>query len=562
MITIVRPATLRRSEDDPPPLARAKPSLTYLPAERVLAILAKVQQVLGQKILAHLAGRHRIHVAEGGTYHATQVLARSELGHFEETIAGYLDVRTSEPIAYGRTIVQFVHTPPIRMAPRFRDIRVPPLFKLLGPDIDKAEEQLTQQDFTAAGPSFIDLDLFAQAMAWRRVVRLALVVSLFRALDYQRMWKELDGDAGWWLSSRAESLAAFIMRSTAFRHFVRDVAEADTFLEEMGLRPMIHGILSLANVAKEAAEWRSWCERKGCTVDEIGNYHPWTFQPIDPSLHTLPGAQPLVAAPHMHARRSAEARAIQVRMMWNEVREKLLAQGAISDPNWFRFVVVAGSLRHGGAHPPHKTHRDGSMFDMDLTFLPDVAGPLAAADGPVAALSSPPQQRPEDDVDPATEEEVDIPQAPVGFEMPQAAPLRRADTVLIAKRSEWNLVAERFTQCVLLTLPGSIIFAAAGILDRARTQLLERLDPVIRDAAEGNEPSRLTELEILRRLIANARFILKPDHAGHWHVNYNPHALGDESDLVRTGQPKVAEDVAMALVALERDGFWRDLLGL
>jgi hypothetical protein len=195
----------RRSEDDPPPLLRNQPLLTY-PGVRTGLVLDALEKAL-QKLILDYFNRLLAVASMSKHYHGTKENVSQEYNRLDWLIKQYLTLTLSQPIPWGQTVIEFIAAPPLKIGPTFRSLAETQLYKALGREIDGKEALLTDQQhqithtrgggFFSKGPEigsmFIYLDMLAEHLAWRRIVRLAIATCLIRAFDYRTMW----GVGGW-----------------------------------------------------------------------------------------------------------------------------------------------------------------------------------------------------------------------------------------------------------------------------------------------------------------------------------------------------------------------------
>ena len=555
---------LRKSEDDPPPLLRGKPLLSY-PGVTAGSKLDTLEKILQKRILDYFQGLLAVD-SKRKRYHGTQAYLANEYEYLNPLIERYLTLTTSEPIRWGKTVLQFVVAPPLKIGPTVQSLAKTQLYRALARDIDGAEASLTnQQSFTEVGPEFVNLDKLAEHLAWRRIVRVAITSCLIRAFDYKAMWGTVDGDAGWWLHANVIASADTVVLSKPFSWFQASVLSQNTFLDGQGVEPVLAKPLELKLVRPEATQWRQGCQTNAspsppatsgqCVVSQLGKVYPGTFAPLERELFSLSSAAAMGGVPpNMFTRPAAQQRVQALMRFWEHVRERLIAAKTISNKEDFKFTITAANLRHGGWHPPHIDHKDGSMFDMVPVNLPHVKETEGPA--PMEVVFSSGDESPEEDPE-KDDGDYQPPPRPTDWEFPASK-----------RRSEWETVATRFTECIYLTFPDFVIYAREKTTVGAKDLLLARIGQL---AAQSGDDKLREKLAAIRTLVlavnptpwerqrAQAAHKLREGHADHWHVNYRPDWLGDEGPYVSLDQDG-ARARAQAFSMFDEGDLWASIL--
>jgi hypothetical protein len=473
------------------------------------------------------------------------------------------------------------------------------VFRSSAAAVDKAEKRLLPaiRRLGALSSAEDAAQTLAEYALWRRAVRVALATALVRAIAYDEVWgprvtpappghkvpfdQGIYGTLGWELSLRVPVLAQQIRDLPAYvrlrevlagedaawvRPYVRVGGGQNASAYEVDAR--------LVSIGGQAQAWRTGGD--GCATADRGKRFPSEFPPIPGS-----GAGP--AGPdHMFARPNAVRRIRLVSDVWDEVRARL---GVEEDR--LKQVITAGSLRFGGAHPPHKTHRNGAMFDIDLAGLPNsvcednlpirVSAPVVrrASESPRAAAV---QEGADEygavarvrDVADLTPERLlhrlfplddsgePRPQRPNGEEAEEQVCLEYGFPPSMREKTARGEIAleevgVRYVQAALLTFPSQVLFASWHMLRDAKTSLIAEVDRRLAEA-RGDDP----EGEDARGLAAVRRLLrsvpprtrpkgsfeeLVPDlaHFDHWHLSYLP----DDVD----GPTNDARELALGWVA-------------
>lgn len=429
-------------------------------------------------------------------------------------------------------------------------------------DVDRFEASMTPE---IAELAFASERMMAKARAmyelWFRLVRVSLAAVVVRALPYKEIWRSVYGTAGYTLSLQVGKLADEITASRAYAE-LQAAASSDQWMDAyVSLGAGSAGSVpfplaeTLDSVGPQAESWRNSCRLGSCPPATQGTEQPFDFDPIAPSLHSNPAlAGPL--PDHMFARLRAQERAALASRHWDWLKEQVLQLSADA----VRFRINAGSLEHGGAHPPHATHRNGSMFDLGLGRPGEFA--FAACSAPIEIAISEPVIRPESARDnpgafltireivgaleslfSLRDEPEDKATADAGkgkrfilcageFEFP-AGGLRSVSDVPVP----YAEIALRFTQAMLLTFPSQILYARWATLRDAQADLIDRVDAAAELLAKDGRPltgEENTAIAFFRaklgkkppvRLPTSASFgvlFQRDDHADHWHLSYRP----------------------------------------
>jgi hypothetical protein len=436
--------------------------------------------------------------------------------------------------------------------------------------IDRFEDRLTPRVPELAFMSErLAEDAAQDLVGWLQLVRVGAAVAAVRAIAFRRVWGPLDGlpkkaefrgglygTLGYELAERVMELSAAVAEHPLFE-WLRD-READypwmaryvTFSDtargaQYAMRRQIEA------VATSSTAWRFHCEREGCTQQEKGLVWPFEFTPLteeEHGDHSLAGTTP----DHMYARPPATTRVLQVRESWRFVHGLMKLPDDV-----LPFKINAGSLRRGGAHPPHRTHRNGAMFDLDLTVpakesLDPVCTLWIGASEPV--IRSDRERLEEEEARAQTEEERTrlvveglFPlMEPVPHEDPKTVTMSCVTDFLYAPErrvagKKPEVVVRRFTQCMLLSLPSEVLFASWAVLRDSWNGLFARVrvppaadDPPLDDAGKA-------ALAMLQGFFDQPAPAAKPgrnsfrvlfprdDHDNHWHVSYNPDDIEDDT---------------------------------
>jgi hypothetical protein len=443
------------------------------------------------------------------------------------------------------------------------------IFARWAPTVDAFERRLTPRVPELAFISDRMMEDSAQDLVgWLQLVRLGGAVAMVRAVAFRRVWGAVEGlpkkaefrdglygTLGYELAERAMELSAAVAEHPLFE-WLRDRVEDFPWMPRyvtfsgMGSGAQYPIGREIDAVPASSTMWRFHCEREGCTQQEKGLVWPFEFTPLTEEEHgdrSLAGTKP----DHMYARPAATTRVLQVRESWRFVHGLMQLPDDV-----LHFKINAGSLRRGGAHPPHRTHRNGAMFDLDLTVpakesIDPVCTVWVGISEPVIRAGN---ERVDDEGRELTEEERKrlvteglFPlMEPVPNEDPKTvtkscltdflyAPARR----VAGKKPE--VVVRRFTQCMLLSFPSEVLFASWAVLRDAWNDLFARVrlpaapdDPPLDDAGKA-------ALDVLTRFfdqpapaakpVRNSFRVLFPrdDHDDHWHVSYNPDDVEDDT---------------------------------
>ena len=184
------------------------------------------------------------------------------------------------------------------------------------------------------------------------------------------------GEAGYWLAMAVIELADDVGQSPVYQRLIAD-ASGDTWLAEFAsfstslAAPSTYPLVRTQNqLPFNAARWRARCTLMPCRIDEQGEQFPFEFPPV--ATEVINNPELVGEQDHMYARTNAQRLIRFVRAQWDRYRTEVVPEMEIvvsaKDKNArhrdLEFRVGAATLRHGGAHPPHKTHRNGAMFDV------------------------------------------------------------------------------------------------------------------------------------------------------------------------------------------------------
>jgi hypothetical protein len=542
--------------------ARSRWDLEYPSA----ALFRETLEGLREKLALDLAGNKRKSRKERevlGLYrsllkakrlptHGVLDALREDLPRQEAAVRAALDVRFREPAALKpfEPLRAFFSYQRIAFDPALPSVGGGRIFGAWTKSLEAAEKALAGPLLQAPSGG-ADLWRIQEALAWTRLVRLSFAVAMEIALDHEAVWSLVDGDAGWWLSQDRERRIAALVSLPLFQE-LEALRAAGGFLDALGLLRVIPSAGDLQRLVPAAAAWRRACSEEPCAVHHLGTLHPWTF-PRMPSPQLAPSAQ----APQFFARPPAQARLRLLKDLWEERRRLLVRDGVVTHASEFEFAVSAGSLAHGGKHPPHQEHRNGAQFDVFLKSLPA----LEKRDtGALIAIPSHPSEMSSDD-------ESDMPE-------PDGADLEDAEPPPVQRPVEWRFRADRrerertevalaFTECVYLTFPFSVIYASAFVTQFARARLLDRLDR-LGASADPAGPLRDAVARIRERVAAaipdpyrgqdeDRQRAIREGHKDHWHLSYDPHALGPEPPAACRDPARARRD-ADALDAMRRLG--------
>ena len=205
------------------------------------------------------------------------------------------------------------------------------------------------------------------------------------------------------------------------------------------------------------------------------------------------------------------------------------------------------------------------MLDFDMLNLPDLV-PLEAPEITVAPEMSESEEHVEDEL----VEEPDV----MLLDLFNPTEIKQGPLDWVFKGENdlgFTRLATLLTRCIYLTLPNSIIFASEGISVGAKKDLLDRLNELIGETKDKERQSSLKEIKTLIQRINPAPWKQNPEekqprirftHRHHWHVNYNPDLLGDESNgLHPSGNPQLASRIDLALQVLNpANDLWCELV--
>jgi len=520
-------------------------------------------ETLRQSAIRYCARRLSVEVAAGRNHTLVKIL-ESDLTIAEDVFTSYLDIPSpGDPrMRFNRGELPIIEST-FTWSARDSDT-----LSRLAPLIEEAERKLTSPRFVSFLSEWGEPAEQAEYFDWVRTVRVCLLVSVVSALDYETVWRTLDGDAGWWLSQRAMALAAWLRVEPAWQSTLDLLEPAASPWRELALHSSaLEHLKSLGHVQVAAARWRSLPSSAGL-VKHLGVRVPADF-------FAMPSSPFARGGPACFARTKVWHRLALIRQFWEYSRSQMKANAGRLE-----FAFVAASLHHGGRHPPHAEHRDGAEVDVDLACLPDLvdhtnatvridieSGDYEILDGydEPAAPGEEFLKVPGDWTFPTNEDEW----------RPMARKFEGCGYPNVPRTSDvelWNRAARKFTQCIYLTFPGSIIYASQGIAIDARDSLSQRAATLLqREAARGNAGAAHVEvLRIVVALLEGIRPVVwlnKPDeiaakirygHRNHWHVNFNPDRLGDEGAFASDHRlDRLIDEAITGLLTL---GLWQDLL--
>lgn len=430
----------------------------------------------------------------------------------------------------------------------------------------------------------------AELATWLRLVRLCIAAALLAGIPYRKVWGEpfrarwkgqvieegegIYGTAGHWLSVQVQDLAMALLESTAYAELAESVRGVDWLRSAATVDPGARDLdpfplgRTLQALAFEPGIWRSWASlhprvdppsapcrptvvraAKGDVSvgpDERGVAGPYEFPPIPRELWN-PGQRDLdrgadqgdhlFASPHGIARASLVKRAWDA---WRAQHRQLAARPAPEpDEAGLEFRITAGTLRYGGAHPPHLGHRNGAHFDIVVrSVLPlrckNERVMLPGAEGGMDVVSEIPGPgntlflifEPADATQP--------PPKPVkicpSFVYPPVRVTHLVDGGEKAIPPED--VGMKLTQCMLLSFPSQILFADWTTLSRAQNQLRARVSALLARQPSAEERSAAQRLldclpaaPAAEPELSFGALVPRDDHHDHWHVSYVPHDL-------------------------------------
>lgn len=515
-------------------------------------------------------------------YHNTYNRLKEALQHAEQAFEVYLDIHVRWEVgSYGSWCILEYERESFRtyggpiFEPSFTDsVSTSPGLTRISTLIEQAEANLVHPwfDFLSTHPTLLaDSHEFEEYLLWRRVVRICTVVTLLRGLDFEHFWKNLDGDAGWFLSERVPELCAWLQAQPTWKEIYATLLPSDSPWRELGFYSALRQHLqSVAQMQVASPKWRSLARSGKDSVSQLGVSFPASFYHIPDNFG--------VSGPQYYGRPKLWYRLRLVRQFWEYCRTKI----GLSDDNLrYSFSVIAAALNHGGKHPPHNGHRTGSEVDLDLDCLPDLVDHTSGVEVKLDLLSGETEildgaGEPADEYDtfftlsgdwvfPQSQEEWLI----MNHKFARCRFPPVPDRIYVA---EWNLVARKFTQCIYLTFPGSIIFASQNISVEAREQLIQKVtDLIVREIDKQNpDLARIIMLRRVHSLLHTIRPVvwldmdakkaakMRFDHRHHWHVSYYPPHLGDEGPF--TGNAKISSDKNETLAMMVHIELWKELL--
>jgi hypothetical protein len=465
-----------------------------------------------------------------GNTHAAKDLASREMMGFEDAISNYLAAGVMESVG---------------------------MLGIVGRAAAKIERDLIE----SCRPSpFLISEKQQRAVlfdSWQAFIRILVAMRVVISLAPRHLWKKVDGDAALFIADRQttawldllpiaeQMLQAFIAEASEPNMSALAEREFDGFRK---LPKEIQGWLQGAQSARSAGE--------------LGSEYPFDFCPIPPKYIGRASTDTSAQPSHMYARKATLSRLDSLSMYWEAVRAHWVNSSPriLTNATQFQMMVTAGTLHRGGAHPPHKTHRDGSMLDLDLT-----------APGKRESLQLVRRDLPRLGLVSASEDESDIEEDADG---PIAGARNIRWGMVNEEGSDWvlpsgpdlamrTLAVQTFTECILLTYPSSVLLASDGIRRQAWENVISRAWQ-LRSNADKNDRSLLERILVLLSNKAVMIHLSEEDrktHATHWHVNYNPQWLGAEGRIPSLNQKK-ADEITAVMKATEDAGLWRGLLGL
>lgn len=502
----------------------------------------------------------------GADNHSTLPTLAGDLANFQPTIVNYLKVVTKTKIPDAlKPFRAFLTVESSVLEPSFKQIATGGLFVACRDNVEQTESRLTRMVFRSPGDTGgLDYWQLAEHLAWVKLVRLCIVCQIIESLDWAVIWNTVDGDAGWWLVDQIERLTQGILQHNLFQEMEMLQALPQTFLADMGIDRVLPRRKVLEQLVKTAGTWRDGCSASAaCTVEDIGIRFPWTFAPIElqsspngidsPKQSADGGTTTTVVLPQLYARKAATRRLQIVKDSWSSRRERLIESHIITRQKEFKFALIAGSLAHGGQHWPHETHRNGSVFDIDLTYVPDLIKEFGPASlkpsSQLAETGNDILEEPDRPLDAATLT-VDPGPRPQEWNFP---PSRR--------EHEYLAVCMAFTECIYLSFPSSIIYASRNITGGAKVRLLSRLD-IMKERADPIDQEVIDILSQMRELISAinpapyagktlaSETKLRYGHRNHWHISYNPNGLGDE-DKIPSKYPDLAQRIESTINGMQ-----------
>jgi hypothetical protein len=429
-------------------------------------------------------------------------------------------------------------------------------------EVDRLEAKLAPE---IADLAFASERMMAQARAsyelWFRLVRVSLATVVVRAVPYEEIWRGVYGTAGYRLSFQVEKLSGDITASPAWGEVVSAAPSERWISSYVSLGTGDRSALAfpiaptLEGMRRETETWRNTCKLRFCTPASQGTTSPFEFDPIPPALHSNPAlAGPL--PDHMFARQVAQERVAGAARHWDWLKREVLQLPAEA----IRLRINAGSLEHGGAHPPHATHRNGSMFDlglgrqgefpvptcsvpMQITISEPVIRPESARDNPsvfptiakileALKLHLALLDEPDDPEDPGETTGKKFTFCATDFEFP-----RGGLKSITGSEVSYADVALRFTQAMLLTFPSQILYARWETLRDAQADLVDRIaaaEAILAKDGRRMSEEESTALTFFKKKLGRRPPVASPsdgsfgvlfqreDHADHWHLSYRP----------------------------------------
>lgn len=433
-------------------------------------------------------------------------------------------------------------------------------------------------------------------LVWFRLVRACVAVSVLDAIPYQTVWGQtftrqcgrtrvyepegIYGDAGYWLASQIFEMAASLrmlpeyqgLGAAANDHpWLVTYASFSSSASDASQYPLAQKVDSLAF---DPLVWRDHCKLVGCPIPAQGQLYPFEFPPIDPDVvndESLSGVQD-----HMYARVPAQRMIRRARYHWDyyrtQVKPELKVAGATEKQiaaDGFKQLdlrLTAGTLRFGGAHPPHGAHRNGAMFDVvvravlplhcpgqqEISEEDDVRQAMSDSQGAGGGTRTIPVR---------IEGASGAPAAPASAAAPTLfwnGPYASTEYFIRSRCKQWDYPKRRFTwkkdgsgeiaieelgvritQCFLLTFPSQIILADWRTLRDATNRLIIRMGELAE--RQTDDEGKRAVAHIIKWLgepaVAAApdgpwrgRLSLLPGHHHHWHVSYPPAELEAPSD--------------------------------
>jgi len=423
---------------------------------------------------------------------------------------------------------------------------------------------------------------------WRMAIRLSLATAFVRSIAYDEVWGPVAnpepgrkillsmgiyGTGGYWLSKLVPRLAVELSLHETFdalRAALR-VPETAWLGEYVALgddrRAASYDVaMKLLSLPREAQAWRNQHLERERDVAKRGQLFPFRFPTIPGDLwnRSSKAARPpsppedekedkLPQGPdQMHARPQATERIKLAIELWEQYVGR-----AEFKPDLLAHVITAGSLRNGGAHPPHKTHRNGAMFDTTIGighakaqrgFTMADAVEIAGNEGVVTELLM--EEMLNKELFPLNEppEEIGDNQRFAGVLLGKPRPVFRypkseVKTNLVGVAVPCQELGTRYTQCLLLTFPSQILFASWEMLSEAKRSLIARIQDCL-EVAQDEDPGSDDE-KVLRYILDrlgpppsedfppnghDRELFPLADHYNHWHVSYDAAEVEREKD--------------------------------